>query len=310
MQLTRERQEAARAFIQAHARPLERALYAHYFEGAGAAAALAALAAYQNPDGGFGHAIEPDLRTPASSAIATTVALQTLRDTRTPATHPLVARAIAYLLTTYDAPAQVWPIIPPAANDAPHAPWWTWSDALSANWGGFRANPRAEIVAYFHDYASLVPPDLLAHLSDAVIASAEAHPDPMEMHDLLCYLRLVETPTLPDAARLRLHDCLARAIRATVVFDDAAWSGYGLMPLAVAPSPTAAFAADLPDLRDAVERNLDYEITQQADDGSWLPAWSWADDYPDAWATARVEWQGVLTLKTLRSLHAWGRFAD
>lgn len=305
MQLTRERQNAARTFLLAHARPLERALYAHFFEGAGADAALSALATYQNPDGGFGHAIEPDLRTPVSSAIATTVALQTLRDTHTPATHPLVARAIAYLLTTYDAAGNVWPIIPPAANDAPHAPWWTWSDTLSGNWGGFRANPRAEIVAYFHDYAALVPPDLPAHLTDAVIAHAEAQPDPMEMHDLLCYLRLAETPTLPDASRRRLLDRLGRAVRATVVVDAAAWGGYGLMPLAVAPSPAAAFAADL---RDAIERNLDYEMAQQADDGSWSPAWSWANDYPDAWATARVEWQGVLTLKTLRSLHAWGRF--
>ncbi|MGZ3667359.1 MAG: hypothetical protein ACXVDA_23065, partial [Ktedonobacterales bacterium] len=62
------------------------------------------------------------------------------------------------------------------------------------------------------------------------------------------------------------------------------------------------------EVRDAVERNLDYAIAQQADDGSWSPAWSWEDAYPEAWAAARVEWQGVLTLKTLRSLRDWGRF--
>ncbi len=305
MQLTRERQDAARAFILAHARPLERALYAHFFEDASASQVLDALATYQNPDGGFGHAIEPDLRAPTSSAIATTVALQTLRDTHTPATHPLVERAITYLLATYDAPAEVWPIIPPQANDAPHAPWWTWSDALAENWGGFRANPRAEIVAYLHDYASLVPPDLLAHLTDAVISHAESLPDAMEMHDPLCYLRLAATPTLPEAPRQRLLARLARAIPTTVALDSAAWGGYGLMPLAVAPSPDAPFASDL---RNAVEQNLDYEIAQQGDDGSWSPPWSWADEYPDAWSAARVEWQGVLTLKTLRSLREWGRF--
>lgn len=305
MQLTRERQEAARAFILGQARPLERAMYAHVFEGADASGALDALAAYQNANGGFGHGIEPDLRTPASSAIATSVALQTLRDTNTPATHPLVERAMAYLLATYDAAGEVWPIIPPAANDAPHAPWWTWSTTLAENWGGFRANPRAEMVSYLYDYAALVPEELRARLTDVVVEHAEALPDAMEMHDLLCYLRLVETRTLPDAARDRLRERLARAVRATVVFDAEAWGGYGLMPLDVAPSPHAVFADEV---RDAVGRNLDYTIAQQADDGSWVPAWSWEDAYPEAWATARVEWQGVLTLKTLRSLRDWGRF--
>ncbi|MGZ3581121.1 MAG: hypothetical protein ACXWP6_00065 [Ktedonobacterales bacterium] len=305
MQLTRERQEAARAFILGRARPLERALYAHVFEGADAGGALDALATYQNADGGFGHGIEPDLRTPASSVYATSVALQMLRDTKTPATHPLVERAMAYLLATYDAAGEVWPIIPPAANDAPHAPWWTWSETLAENCGGFRANPRAEIVGYLYDYAALVPQELRARLTDAVVTHAEALPDAMEMHDLLCYLRLVETRTLPDAARERLRERLTRAVRATVVFDAEAWGGYGLMPLDAAPSPNAAFASEV---RDAVERNLDYAIAQQADDGSWSPAWSWEDAYPDAWAAARVEWQGVLTLKTLRSLRDWGRF--
>lgn len=307
MQLTRERREAARAFILERARPLERTLYAHFFEGADAGTALDALAAFQNADGGFGHGIEPDLRTSASSAIATSVALQTLRDTKTPATHPIVARAIAYLLATYDAAGEVWPIIPPEANDAPHAPWWTWSEALAENWGGFRANPRAEIVGYLYDYASLVPPELLARLTDAVVEHAEALPDAMEMHDLLCYLRLVETHTLPDAARERLRERLARAVRATVVFDAAGRGGYGLTPLAAAPSPDAPFASTL---GEAVEHNLDYEIGQQSDDGSWSPAWSWGDDYPEAWAAARIEWQGVLTLKSLRSLQAWGRLEE
>ena len=59
-----------------------------------------------------------------------------------------------------------------------------------------------------------------------------------------------------------------RAVRATVVFDAGAWGSYGLMPLDVAPSPHAAFADEV---RDAVERNLDYMIAQQADDGSWSP---------------------------------------
>ena len=113
MKLTRKQHEQARAYIYAHARPLEQALYAYHFEGGTVEAVFDQLASYQNADGGFGHALEPDLRTAASSTIATTVGLQILRELRAPSDHALVQDAMQYLVTTYDQEQQRWPIIPP-----------------------------------------------------------------------------------------------------------------------------------------------------------------------------------------------------
>ena len=70
--------ERASRFLLEQARPLERALFRQRFEGAGAEGALVALSAFQNEDGGFGRALEPDLRSPSSSALATAIGLQTL----------------------------------------------------------------------------------------------------------------------------------------------------------------------------------------------------------------------------------------
>ena len=53
--------------LRHEARPLERALFAHAFEGGGRTAVLAALVPYQNDDGGFGHALEPDWGAPSNS---------------------------------------------------------------------------------------------------------------------------------------------------------------------------------------------------------------------------------------------------
>jgi hypothetical protein len=61
---------------------------------------------HENPDGGFGHALEPDLRTPASSALATSVAFQVLAEVGAPADHPLVLGGLAYLLASYEAAAR------------------------------------------------------------------------------------------------------------------------------------------------------------------------------------------------------------
>ena len=55
---------AAATFLHANARVLERRRFEHLFEGGPKAPVLDALRAYGNDDGGFGHAIEPDMRAP------------------------------------------------------------------------------------------------------------------------------------------------------------------------------------------------------------------------------------------------------
>src|SRR5690242_7924367 len=68
----------ARDFVLRNARLLERATFAAHFEGASAPPVLRALAAYQNPDGGFGLALEPDKRDPNSQPVDVQFALETM----------------------------------------------------------------------------------------------------------------------------------------------------------------------------------------------------------------------------------------
>lgn len=69
------RLEKARAFVLANARLLDRRRYELGLEGGSADGVIAALKAYQNPDGGFGNALEPDMRTSASQPVAVEQAL-------------------------------------------------------------------------------------------------------------------------------------------------------------------------------------------------------------------------------------------
>ncbi|NIW46718.1 MAG: hypothetical protein GWN30_18770, partial [Gammaproteobacteria bacterium] len=64
--------------IYTHGRLLERKIFSHVFEGAPIDGVISALAAYQNPDGGFGNGLEPDLMCPSSSAIGAESALTVL----------------------------------------------------------------------------------------------------------------------------------------------------------------------------------------------------------------------------------------
>ena len=55
-------------YLDENARAIDVAMYNLYFRNGDASAVLAELAKYQNEDGGFGNAIEPDLRLPESTA--------------------------------------------------------------------------------------------------------------------------------------------------------------------------------------------------------------------------------------------------
>jgi hypothetical protein len=68
----------AREFILGNARLLDRKRFAFRFEAGAAKDVLAALVPYQNADGGFGHALEPDLRCAASQPVSTEHALEIL----------------------------------------------------------------------------------------------------------------------------------------------------------------------------------------------------------------------------------------
>lgn len=304
-QLSREAQARAKAFIERHARPLEQRIYAYEFEQKPKEAIFEALATFQNPDGGFGNALEPDLRLPDSSVLATTVGLQVLREFDAPADHPLVRGAMRYLLQTYNPVAEVWPITPPHTDDAPHAPWWTYGEDVVKMWDGYLVNPRVEIVGYLVDYA---PPELpawvLNRLVDAVVAYPDEHPEKFGMFDLLCYDRLIKTRALPEDTRAALIAKLAPLVDQLVVKDPAEWEKYNLMPLELVNTPDSPFAAMLGDV---VVHNLDFEIDHQHADGSWKPKWTWGSLYPDVWEQAKQEWSGVITLRSLKALRNFGR---
>jgi hypothetical protein len=304
-QLTAAQQARARTFIQDEARPLEQALYAFHFAGGSAEEVLTELGRFQNEDGGCGHGLEPDLQTPQSSVLATTVALQIARTVGAPATHPLVRRAVAFLVDAYDADHGYWPIIPADVDDAAHAPWWQSGASAPEHAARYVFNPGAEVVGYLWAYAPQTPLDTRRRLLEHVLTALEAHSEiNIEMHELLCLLRLLETPEIPADAQTRMLALLRPVVARSVVTEPSAWHGYGLQPLDVAGNPGSPFA---PAMADALDLNLLFRMAQQGDDGAWHPAWNWGDSFADAWPAARRAWSGVLTVGGLRGLAAWGR---
>src|SRR5689334_1991540 len=142
--MTNDSFHAARAFLDREGRLIERRLAAVFYDGADPAGVVDAVRAYRNPNGGFGHGLEPDKRCPASLPIDVEVALQALVTAGT-SDNLLVGGACEYLskvAAAADSGGAV-PLAFPVIEDYPRAEHWTdWTYAPSLN-------PTAGLVSLF-----------------------------------------------------------------------------------------------------------------------------------------------------------------
>ena len=101
---TEQRQRAqdavghARAYLESANFSVGLAQVDHLWSGGSAQAAMDALAAYQNPDGGFGNGLEVDIKSPASNPFAARLAMQVLLDLRDRPESDMVTNLQAWLV--------------------------------------------------------------------------------------------------------------------------------------------------------------------------------------------------------------------
>lgn len=304
--MTKEAYNRARYYIKSKARPLERALFEYYFENGSPDTVYSELTGFQNPDGGFGRALEPDVRTPASSALATGIGLHLLVELDCPSDHTLVRASVNYLMETFDPETHVWRVVPPETNEHPHAPWWhDENGSLAATFDDFLIIPRVLILASLHRYSSLVDAGWLDQLTEETVSCIEqVNLGDGGGSDLEYVIKLAEARHLPLKYAERLKDCVHKAIPLAVERDPNKWNTYCTTPLRIITSPDT-LGAEL--IFNAVQAHLDYQIENQAADGSWKPTWTWGGVYPEHWEKAEAEWSGKLTLEALRILCAFGR---
>jgi hypothetical protein len=300
--------DRARHYLLNGAAALPRAVFRATFEDGGNQAVLAALAPFQNEDGGFGHGIEPDFHLPASSPMATSVAFGVLREvgaTRDVPEASAGGRAVSYLVEHYDPRLPGWRAVPAEVNEHPHAPWWGRSaEALSQpippeSWG----NPNAELAGVLFEHLTLAPAEFAASVVADAVARLRETPRPIDPYVCLSYLRLAEVA--PPADQITILDRLRDDAPDSLDPSNPVFSHFPVHWLA--PTPDAPLADRL---SERVEHDLDQQVSRQSPEGYWEPGWSWGPAYPEAWASAREAWRGVLTVRTLRALRAWGRIAS
>jgi len=276
--------DAAAKFLAANARVLERRPFDRLFGDAGPEPVRDAVAAHRNADRGFGHALEPDGRTPASQPAAADMALRAL-DEADAWDAELVDGACDWLAANESSPGGVTFVLP-SVEGWPHAPWWQPQPGLPPS-----LITTGLIAGTLH--ARRVEHPWLDRATDWLWGRIEADGgEPLGAYDLRGALRFLDF--VPDRGRAEAAlDRIAKPLAAIVTLDPEA-EGEVHGPLDFAPEPDS-IARRLFDAQ-TIAAHLEHLAGAQQADGGWTFNWL-------AWSpVAAAEWRGVMTVEALRLL--------
>jgi hypothetical protein len=281
---------AAQTFLYAHARLLERHRLACLLDQAGPEPVVALLRAYRNPDGGFGNAIEPDMRAPDSQPVGIHTALEILHQV---GAHDdeLIQGAADWLTTITRADGGI-PFCLPSALDYPRNPIWQPADESSIIQTGANAAALHALGAT-HPWLDGADAYMWREIERLDLTTADDNPGTgYVIRFAVTFLNAVPDAARAEAALDKLRPGLDRFVAAEP-------GGDVQTVLDIAPLPDSR-SRRLFDRAD-VDRSLDALAAGQQPDGGWMFGW-------DEWnPVATIEWRGVVTIDALRVLRANGR---
>jgi hypothetical protein len=273
---------AAATFIWSTARLLDRHRYTLLFSDGPTEPVLDALRGYRNADGGFGHALEPDLRCPASQPAPTLHALGVLNEAGA-AGSEMAHDARAWIVSIADGDGGI-PFVLPGFEDYPRAPWW------SPQPGSFLT---FELAALLHA-GGITDDEWLHRATDWCWGSIETTIEPSG-YWLKNACRFLDSVPDEQRARAAIASLAAGVDQSALAGPD----GEGLRALDLSPHPGTR-SRDLIS-ETLIEAHLDAVESGQQEDGGWM------FDFL-AWSPAQTtEWRGVVTIEALTCLREHGR---
>lgn len=269
--------EKARDFVCANGALWERALFACLFEDGGTERVHQCLLCYKNPDGGWGHGLEHDLKCPDSNPLALEFLLQMIRDTDIPI-GGILARTTTWVEQNREEDGALKN--PPCLLDYPHAPWWndggqSMPDSITGNLTrlGLCTRSLAESTRRW----------VQANLTLEKIKANEWLFMAYHAHDY--FMNVDDFPNLGAYRKATIQNIIDCA--------ESAPEKQSYVLFSFATTPDAKVTQHIPP--HLITRNLDYLAESQREDGGW-------DD-----EHGLTHWQPYATIVSLLALKRYGR---
>lgn len=285
------------SFISENARPLESAVYKYFFDNGSNRAVVDELRKFQNSDGGFGNALEPDFFNPNSSPIATNDAIIALfRVNALNIDSDVVQGIVKYLDShdSFDEDRRRWLFAIDSNKDYPHAIWWKKKgDGIS----GF--NPSISLAAFLICYGSRTS------LYEEIIKEGFEYLENTEEiggDSLKCFMlayELLKGTGINDIIDLETFKRLLCIAVESAVCRDVEKYGVEYVPL-----PSDFFSgmySDFvtPEIIPLIKAEKGVLEKLQMEDGGFDITWNWFTPYPEEYEQARAWWRPRITIEKL-----------
>ncbi|WP_274366169.1 hypothetical protein [Paenibacillus thermotolerans] len=275
--------EKAANFIWNNGRLLERTIFEYFFFAGSQSRVLDALKAYQNEDGGFGHALEPDLRTPESQPLFVEFGLRTLYDLKIKDLD-LAYKVCDYVSRNADLEKGI-ATITASLRSYPRAEHWNHPMSEQASFS--RLTSLVGLLSWQgvkHPWLDQAADVCLNDISSATYEDS---------HTILNAFCLLES--LPQTEEIKMiYDKLADELYHARFFClEAPPRNYGLTPLEFAPT------ADAYCRKIFTNKTIQYHLEVPEEDGGWQIQWEPPSEM------ARLEWRAYKTLKSLMTIKSY-----
>ncbi len=286
----------AKSFVLENARPLELAVYKYCFANESNQAVINELVKFQNPDGGFGNALEADFFNPNSSPIATNDAVMTLYRVNALYRDSDIVKGIVKYLNSHDSfdeEKKRWLFAIDSNKDFPHAIWWEKKgDGIS----GF--NPSISLAVFLICYGNRTSlcEEIIKEGFEYLETAEEISGDSLKCF-LLAY-ELLKSNSISDIVDLeQFKDLLCKVIDNSICKDI---SKYGVEYV---PMPSDFFSGAYlefitPETKKLIAAEKDILGKLQMEDGGFDITWKWYTPYPE-FEQARAWWRPRITIEKL-----------
>jgi len=311
MKAAKDAVNRAESWIFRNGRPLEAALWNALFKKECGDSVVKILSLYQNEDGGFGNALEPDSWNPESSPYTTLYAikiLQSIKEARSG--NPVYEGIYRYIKSQKDFnPQSGWSFTIKSNSNYPCAPWWIYSAKENKIQGiGLTAEFCSHILTNHTSDPELF--ETAYRLAVVLLAKLKSQTGFGEM-GIAGYVTLLETcrktGLLSEEKHEGLFRILSNLILESIEPDVGKWGGYVIRPSKYISSPDSPF---YPLCKELMETELDYLIRTQTGEGVWPITWTWMENtakYPTQFAVSERWWTAITAIEKIRLLANFGR---
>jgi len=295
-------------WVYCNARNIDLKVWRYHFENGSINDVLDALIIYQNEDGGFGKALEPDNWNPNSTPYTTLYAINILKELNFfDMSHPIYIGIKKYLASEQDSTSDWWRFNI-ASNDLfPHAPWWNYNEEANAYEGiGLSAELAAFIIEYFDKDTTIYrkATQMVSKIIDKLM-NIDEHGD-MGIGGYVILIDKLRELNLTMFDLDRAQEKVRKLVKSSIEYDISKWGNYGVRPSRYIISPDSIYYMEN---KKIVHEELEYLIKSKPDDDVWGITWTWFDNnekYAKEFAVSENWWKAIHGISKLIFLRNFG----